>query len=168
MLGVTVFNFLLKAILFPGEVIFVTGGKFRRNWFEPWSNIPGLKMIIRVTGVLRRTVFGSWRFDNPCRSHLHYQDFEDEDCFHTGCRNVSRQDWRFVILIITFNQGRYVSVYLFFYVGVKLVKQISLSRSAHQKQNLWTPPREALEPIVCRIRFVQNVSIALLSFQACR
>ena len=59
MLGVTVFNFLLKAILFPGEVIFVTGGKFRRNWFEPWSNIPGLKMIIRVTGVLRRTVFGS-------------------------------------------------------------------------------------------------------------
>lgn len=58
MLGVAVFNFLLKAILFPGEVIFVTGGKFLRNWFEPWSNIPGLKMIIWVIGLLRTNVVG--------------------------------------------------------------------------------------------------------------
>ena len=32
--------------------------------------IPWLKMIIWVNGVLRRTVFGDWRFDNLCGSHL--------------------------------------------------------------------------------------------------
>ena len=34
-----------------------------RKWFEPRSNIPLLKKIIWVTGVLRRTVVSDWRFD---------------------------------------------------------------------------------------------------------
>ena len=35
-----------------------------RKWCEPRSNIPWLKKIIWVIGVLRRTVVGDWRFDN--------------------------------------------------------------------------------------------------------
>ena len=35
---------------------------FLRKWFEPRSNIPWLKKIIWVIGVLRRTVFIDWRF----------------------------------------------------------------------------------------------------------
>ena len=41
-----------------------------RKWFEPRSNIPWLKKIIWVIGVLRRTVVIDWRFDNLCGSHL--------------------------------------------------------------------------------------------------
>ena len=41
-----------------------------RKWFEPRSNIPWLKKIIWVMGVLRRTVVSDWRFDNLCGSHL--------------------------------------------------------------------------------------------------
>ena len=44
-----------------------------RKWFEPRSNIPWLKKIIWVTGVLRRTVVSDWRFDNLCGSHLQSQ-----------------------------------------------------------------------------------------------
>ena len=69
--------------------------------------------MVRVSVVLRRTVVGDWRFDNPSRSHLqsqvakmtnHFQrtklttsltdkhyslDFEDD--FRSGCGNVSNQ-----------------------------------------------------------------------------
>ena len=44
-----------------------------RKWFEPRSSIPWLKKIIWVIGVLRRTVFSDWRFDNLCGSHLQSQ-----------------------------------------------------------------------------------------------
>ena len=44
-----------------------------RKWFEPRSNIPWLKKIFWVTGVLRRTVVSDWRFDNLCGSHLQSQ-----------------------------------------------------------------------------------------------
>ena len=43
----------------------------RRKWLQPRSNIPLLKMIIWVTGVLTRTVVGDRRVRNLCRSHLH-------------------------------------------------------------------------------------------------
>ena len=47
--------------------------------FKPVSSglfynlLPWLKKIIWVTGVLRRTVFSDWRFDNLCGSHLQSQ-----------------------------------------------------------------------------------------------
>ena len=44
-----------------------------RKWFEPRSNIPWLKKIIWVIGVLRRTVVSDWHFDNLCGSHLQSQ-----------------------------------------------------------------------------------------------
>ena len=44
-----------------------------RKWFEPRSNIPWLKKIIWVIGVLRRTVVSDWRFDNLCGGHLQSQ-----------------------------------------------------------------------------------------------
>ena len=47
--------------------------QFVRKWFESRSNIPWLKKIIWVIGVLRRTVVSDWRFDNLCESHLHSQ-----------------------------------------------------------------------------------------------
>ena len=44
-----------------------------RKWFEPRSDIPWLKRIIWVIGVLRRTVVIDWRFDSLCGSHLKSQ-----------------------------------------------------------------------------------------------
>ena len=50
------------------------------------SKLLWLKKIIWVTGILRRTFAGDWRFDNLCRGHL-----QSQDVFATGCWNVSRQ-----------------------------------------------------------------------------
>mgnify|MGYP007058637632 CR=1 FL=1 len=50
------------------------------------SKLLWLKKIIWVTGILRRTVAGDWRFDNLCRGHL-----QSQDVFSTGCWNVSHQ-----------------------------------------------------------------------------
>ena len=66
---------------------------YLRKWFEPRSNIPWLKKIIWVIGVLSRTVVSDWRFDNLCGSHLQSQD--SEDGFRTGCRNVSHKQQSF-------------------------------------------------------------------------
>ena len=44
-----------------------------RKWFEPRSDIPWLKKIIWVIGVLRKTVVSDWHFDNLCGSHLQSQ-----------------------------------------------------------------------------------------------
>ena len=65
-----------------------------RKWFEPRSNIPWLKKIIWVIGVLRRTVVSDWRFDNLCEGHLQSKEddwlkIDSEDGFRTGCRKVS-------------------------------------------------------------------------------
>ena len=49
-----------------------------RKWFEHRSNIPWLKKITWLVGVLRRTVVGDWCFDNLCRSHFQSQV---KDCF---------------------------------------------------------------------------------------
>ena len=68
---------------------------FIRGWFEPRSNIPWLKMIVWVTGILRRTVVDDWCFDNLCGSHLRSYLLDYEDGFRTGCRNVSRHQQSF-------------------------------------------------------------------------
>ena len=61
-----------------------------RKWFEPRSIIPWLKMIILVTGVLRRTPVGEWQ---PVRrpSSESTSKSDTEDGFRRGFRNVSRQ-----------------------------------------------------------------------------
>ena len=57
------------------------------KWFEPKRNIPWLKKIIWVIGVLRRTVVWDWLFrDNLCGSNRW------TDGFRTGCRNVSHKE----------------------------------------------------------------------------
>ena len=82
-----------------------------RKLFEPRSNIPWLKKMIWVTGVLRGTVVSDWRFDNLSGSHLQShltlkmassqvvemsvankpssESLDSEDGFLTGCQNVS-------------------------------------------------------------------------------
>ena len=71
------------------------------------SKLLWLKKIIWVTGILRRTVAGDWRFDNLCRGHL-----QSQDGFATGCWNVSRQQQSFsrppVTEVIFFNQVHFI------------------------------------------------------------
>ena len=45
-----------------------------------YFDLPSLKKIIWVIGVLRRTVVGDWRFDNLCGSHLQSQLFRSIAC----------------------------------------------------------------------------------------
>jgi len=63
-----------------------------RKWFEPGSRISWLKMIIWVTEVMRGTVVGDWRLDNPCGSHLQgHSELDSDDGLRTGRQNDSRQ-----------------------------------------------------------------------------
>ena len=43
------------------------------KWFEPRSISSSYCVIVRVSVVLKRTVFGHWHFDNLSGSHLQSQ-----------------------------------------------------------------------------------------------
>ena len=67
-----------------------------RKWVEPRSKTPGLKIIVWVTGVLRRTVFGDRRSNNLCGSHLQSQltqKMAAAQLVQTSAANKSRQDF---------------------------------------------------------------------------
>ena len=56
-----------------------------RKWLELRSNIPWLKKVIWVIGVLRRTVVCDWRLDNLCGSYLQ-------------CQVIVLVSWKFYLL----------------------------------------------------------------------
>ena len=98
------------------------------KWFEPRSNIPWLKKIIRVILVLRRTVLCKWRFDVSLDSFDVSRDLDSEDGLRTGSRNVSHKEQSFSGLQSPrwsfFNQGNSCLLHVqFLFYPKKLIKK---------------------------------------------